>query len=75
MVVIVAGVPRRRAGLGECWRQDGEAEESRERGPEEGDAECAEPYVPKLDVPRDHPDPSVAPLVLTLTWTPCRVRD
>lgn len=71
MVVIVAGVPRRRAGLGERWRQDGEAEESGERGPEEGDAECAEPYVPKLDVPKDHP--SVAPLVLTLMWTPCRV--
>lgn len=30
--------------------QDGEAEESGERGPEEGDAECMEPYVPKLDV-------------------------
>lgn len=30
--------------------QDGEAEESGETGPEEGDAECMELYVPKLDV-------------------------
>ena len=51
------GFPGDRQGW-ECWggerragRREGEAEEPGEKGPEEGNAELAEPYVPKLDGP------------------------
>lgn len=56
MVAVIAGIPGRQAGLGmlgrrEEGKREGEAEESGEKGPEEGTAELAEPYVPKLDGP------------------------
>ena len=57
MVAVIAAIPGERRGW-ECWEREqragGRGRQRKEpggKGPEEGDAELAEPYAPKLDRP------------------------
>lgn len=66
-----AGIPGGEAGVRVLARSvEGAGRKSGKKGQGRNNAELMEPYVPKLDGPRDHPDPSVAPLLLTASRTP-----